>query len=147
MKGFVAVTAMTLFLVITTLVLQAEQSIQGFTAVPEYVLVAMPIGFARDDVAYAHGHMDVALGLSFEEVVSWVLNQSAHNMIASRQSNKQTGTFLCAQDRRYRGDLLIFDIPRGLAMHYALRRVPNFFIFFVSFIVLFSAKFGRFLFI
>jgi len=139
MKRFVVITAMTLLLVITTLVLQAEQSIQGFTAVPEYVLVAMPIG-ARDDVAYAHGHMDVALGLSFEEVVGWVLNQSAHKTIASRQTNKPAGTFLCACNPRQRIYPLMFDMQRGLAM---LRESPNFFIFFP----LLFAKFGRFLFI
>ena len=112
MKGFVAVTAMTLFLVITTLVLQAEQSIQGFTAVPEHVLVAMPIDFAHENVAYAHGHMDVALGLSFEEVVHLVPQVSAPKVIVSKQTNRPVGTSLSAQFDAYP---LMFDLQRGPA--------------------------------
>jgi len=122
MRIVITMMVMTFLLVIPTLALETEQAIQRFF-VTEIALHRLSVNLSQDDAIPVEDDdtpvqelTDVALGLSFEELVYLASQMSTPKLITSEQTKEQVGTFLSTRNPRSDKILLIFDIQRGLAM-------------------------------
>jgi len=113
MKRAVVISAMTFLLVIPVFAFKTEQTVlKSVTA--RYALYTISVNLTEKDVASVHTFTDIALALSFEEIVRLVPYLSVPKMIALRQATNQLGDYIAHNTQR-RLYPLMFPMQRGPA--------------------------------